>query len=261
MGMLDRIKRRQLDGFKEFVVNMETTGVQTRGHIFTAGVLEDPIYMGWVMKNIRTFEDFLKLNSDDIETVLSSQEQLLGIFAKCIFGQDQMKIMELESVIPKHFSRIKDELSYMSEVTTQEKEGAKYFILKVVRKLQMDERIHGFHWNLPPQDLFYPKTHKDGNGVIYFENGVVAAEGQYSKNKRLGYWRHNYETGKILAEGDYLDGLKSGVWVFYYSSGSIKAQGKYVDDLKHGQWKEFDREGEVSEIDYKEGVKSQSSSK
>lgn len=253
--MLDRIKRRQFDGFKEFVINMETTGGQKRGQIFTAGVLEDPVYMGWVMKNLRTFEDFLQLDSDDIDSVLASQEQVIGIFAKCLHGAEESKIMSMESVIPRFFSRFKDELSYIGELTAQEKEGARYYILKLTRKMQMEEKINGFSWQLPSQDLFYPKTNPDGKGVIHFENGTIAAEGQYSKNKRLGYWRHNYDSGQILAEGDYLDGYKAGVWVFYYSNGNIKAQGKYVDDMKHGLWKEFDRDGNLNEVEYKEGVK------
>lgn len=255
MGMLDRIKRRQLDGFKEFVINMETTGAQTRAHIFTAGVLEDPIFMSYVMKNIRTFKDFLELPSDDIDSVLTSQEQVLAIFAKCLFGSEESKIMEMESIIPRLMSRLKDELSYIKELTPQEVESAKYFILKATRKLQMEETINGFSWKFPPQDVFYPKTLKDGPGKIMFENGVLAAEGVYSKGKRIGSWRHNYDTGNILAEGDYLDGFKAGVWVFYYSNGQIKAQGKYKDDLKNGLWKEFDRNGKLTEFQYKEGVK------
>ena len=68
--MLERIKKKQLDGFREFVVSLETTSMQSRGQIFTSGVLEDPLYMSWVMKNIRTYEDFLKLPADEIEKVL-----------------------------------------------------------------------------------------------------------------------------------------------------------------------------------------------
>jgi hypothetical protein len=255
MGMLDRIKKRQIDGFKEFVINMETTGAQTRGQIFTAGVLEDPIFMSYVMKNIRTFDDFLQINSDDIDTVLTTQEQILGIFAKCIFGNDQGKIMDLESVLPRLMSKIKDELSYLKEVTPAEREGAKFYIMKVARKLQTEEMIHGFQWKLPPQDVFYPKQYKDGEVKIHFESGVVAAEGDYQRGKRMGAWRHNYDVGNILAEGDYSDGLKSGVWVFYYNNGNLKSQGKYKSDLKHGLWKEWDRNGVMSEVEYADGVK------
>jgi hypothetical protein len=59
--MLDRIKKKQADGFKEFVSSMETTGSPMRGQILTAGLMEDPIYMTYVMKNLKTFNDFLQL--------------------------------------------------------------------------------------------------------------------------------------------------------------------------------------------------------
>jgi hypothetical protein len=255
MGILDRIKKRQTDGFKEFVINMETTGATSRSQIFTAGVLEDPIYMGYVMKNIRCFDDFLQLNSDDINAVLTEQEQLLGLFAKCVFGLDDTKIMALETVISRHFSKLKDELSYLKEVTPAEKEGAKFYLLKTVRKMQMEEKIYGFHWSLPPQDVYYPKINKDGLVRIYFESGVVAAEGMFSDGKRLGMWRHNYDNGSVLAEGDYFEGLKTGVWVFYYSNGNIKSQGKYKADLKHGLWKDWDRNEVMSQVEFNEGVR------
>lgn len=253
--MLARIKKRQFDGFKEFVQNMEITGLNSRTQIFTAGVLEDPIFMSWVMKNIRTFDDFLKLPTDDIETVLMSQEQMLSLFAKCIFDSGEAAISLLESDLPRLASKIKDEISYLAEVTPQEKESARYYILKAARKFQKEETIRGFSWDLPPQDVFYNKTFKDGVGEIRFETGVLAAQGEFLKGRRIGYWKHFYDSGKLLAEGDYLDGLKSGVWVFYYGNGNIKAQGRYFDDLKNGLWKEWDRAGRLTEIEYKEGVK------
>lgn len=255
MGILSRIKKRQIDGFKEFVINMETTGSQTRGQIFTAGVLEDPIFMNFVMKNIRTFDDFLALDSDDIETVLESQEQNLGIFAKSIFGSEPSKISNLESILPRYVSRIKDELSYLKEVTPKEKDGARFFMIKAVRKLQLEEKIHGFKWVLPPQDVYYLKLMKDGVAKIQFENGIVAAQGEYQKGKRSGHWRHYYDIGNILAEGQYSQDMKIGIWVFYFSNGNLKSQGKYKDDLKHGLWKEWDRDDNLSEIKYNEGVK------
>jgi hypothetical protein len=255
MGMLERIKKRQIQGFKEFVVNLETSGLQTRGHIFMAGVLEDSLYMSYVMKNIRTFEDFLELDSDDIDTVLSQQDQLQGLFAKCFFGASEEKLMQLETVIPRFFGRFKDELTYLKEVTPAEREGARTFILKLVRKLQHEERIHGFRWNLPPQDFYYPKQYKDGGEKIYFENGVLAAEGSYLKGRRIGEWHHFYETGALLASGDYFDGDKTGNWIFHFSSGAKKAEGKYLNDEKHGSWREWDRKGVESEVIYDQGVR------
>lgn len=255
MGMLDRIKRRQLDGFKEFVQNMEITGIQTRQQIFTAGVLEDPVYMTWVMKNTRTFEHFKTLPSSEIETVLNHQEQVLLMFTKCYYDSPHEEIMALESVIPGLFSRFKDEFSYLKDVTVPEKESARYFMVKTARKLQMEDLILGFGWQLPPMDVFYAKTFKEGKARILFDSGVLAAEGDIEKGRRFGYWKHYYDSGKLLAEGDYLDGLKDGVWVYYYGNGNIKAQGRYSSDLKTGKWQEWDRSGKKSEAEFNEGVR------
>jgi len=251
MGMLDRIKKKQLIGFKEFVVNMETTPASKRVHIFMTGVLEDPIYMDWVMKNIKNFSHVLQLPSEDIEAVLMIQEQLLTLFAKSIVKEN---IDPLE-LLPRLGSKVKDEISYLGEISDQEIASARSYILKMTRKLQMEEKIHGFDWLLPPQDVFFNKHIKDGVEKIFFDNGVLAAEGEYSKAKRVGYWKHNYDNGKILAEGEYLDGLKVGTWVFYYSNGQIKSQGKYLNDQRHGLWQEWDRNGVLTEVKYREGVK------
>lgn len=255
MGMLDRIKKRQLDGFKEFVQNMEITGSHARVPIFTAGILEDPIFMSWVMKNIKTFDDFLKLSGDDIEAVLKSQDQLIGVFAKAMSGAAEEELMNLESLIPRYMSRFKDELNYLKEVPQTERDSARFYVVKIARKLQQEEKIIGFGWKLPPMDVFYPKTMKDGQGRILFEDGTLAAEGEYAKGKRSGEWHHYYDNGRILAVGNYLDGLKTGDWAFYYTNGNQKALGKYKGDQRNGVWKEWDRAGVLTEIEYLEGAK------
>jgi hypothetical protein len=253
MSMLDRIKKRQNEGFKEFVLNMETTPGIIRGQIFITGVLEDPVYMSYVMKNIRTFEDFLKLHPDEIELVLNSQEQMITLLAKCLFSSDDFK--NISQFKPRHQTKLNDELFYIKEVTPIEREGAKFYIVKQARKFQSEEQIKGFEWLLPPQELYYPKPYKDGPVTIHFENEVVAAEGNCLKSKRFGFWRHNYDNGNILAEGEYSEGLKTGVWVFYYSNGNIRSQGKFKGDLRHGIWKEWDREGKITEIEFHQGAR------
>lgn len=255
MGMLDRIKKRHFEGFKEFVLNMETTGPVKRQQILMAGILEDPIFMSYVMKNVKTFDDFLNLPTDEIDTVISNQEQLIGVLAKCLAGMPTDKISEFSNSLPKFSAKLRDELSYLKEITPSENEGAKYYILKVVRKLQMLESIHGFKWELPPQELFHAKVPKDGRSKLYFETGVLAAEGDIYRGKRNGIWKHYYDSGKIMAEGEYTDGLKSSVWAFYYGSGKLKLQGRYHADLKSGLWKEWDRLEVLTESEYNEGVK------
>jgi hypothetical protein len=255
MGMLERIKKKQLEGFREFVISLETTSPQSRGQIFTSGVLEDPMYMSWVMKNIRTFEDFMKLPPDEIEKVIASQESMVSVFVRAL-DENTNSSQPLETVVPKLISKIRDELEYVKDVTPEVKISARSHIMKVARKLQNTDLIMGFRWQLPPMEVFYPKTYKDGLTEICFESGVIAAKGMMEKNKRVGPWVHYYDSGRMLAQGEYLDGLKEENWIFYYSNGNERAKGKFFHDQRHGIWTEWDREGVLAEVEYKEGVKS-----
>lgn len=211
--------------------------------------------MGHVLKNVRTFDDIVNLPSDDIDAVLNLQDTMITIFAKALVGSTPEKLASLQLTIPKWTSPIKDELSFLTDTTAHDQEAAKFYILKALRKLQNQETIGGFRWSLPPQEVFSQKVYPDGKCQIHFENGVLAAEGEFIKNQRLGFWRHFYETGRLLAEGDYSEGLKSGMWIFYHGNGLHKSQGKYKADLKQGFWKEWDRNGNVEEVEYHEGTR------
>lgn len=253
--MLDRIKKKQFQGFKEFVQSMEITAMPTRQQIFITGVLEDPVFMSWVMKNIKTFDDVMKLPGDDLDAILGHQDQILSLFAKTIKELSSDEIQEISKNVPRFASRLKDELSYLGEISATEKQGAKMYLVKTARHLQMEELIKGFGWALPPMELFYPKTYPDGFQEINFESGILAATGEYFKGKRSGPWKHYYDNGKLLAEGDYYDGHKLGTWTFFYSGGNVKSQGKFKLDQRQGIWKEYDREGKVTEHEFKDGSK------
>lgn len=254
MEMLDRIKRRQLDGFKEFVQNMEITALSKRQQIMTAGILEDPNFMSWVMKNIKALEDVLSLPTDEMDKLLS-QNQLVGVFVKAISDQPAEKLDQIISSNPRFAAQINDELSYLKGIENSEREGARYYLVKSVRKLQQEEAIQGFGWKLPPMNIFYPKTYDDGPVEIFFDSGVLAATGQMLKNKRTGKWNHFYDTGTLLATGEYREGLKAGEWEFFYSNGKVRGKGLYFDDVRGGVWDEWDRSGNKKEVYYKDGVR------
>lgn len=257
MGMLERIKKKQLEGFREFIVNLETTSLEARAQIFTSGLLEDPLYMSWVLKNIRTFDDFMKLPGDEIERVLTSQEGVIGVFVKALENRDEAGKV-LEGTVPKLMSKIRDEAEYVGEVSPEQRIAARSHVMKTARKLQLSEAIQGFRWQLPPMEIFYPKSFKDGLIELFFESGVIAAKGHVEKNQRVGPWVHYYDNGRILAQGDYLNGLKEGSWIFYFSSGKERARGRYLADQRHGTWTEWDREGNSTEVTYAEGLRRKS---
>lgn len=261
--MLERIKKRFLDGFKDFVLNMETTGLWKRQQIIITGILEDPIYMSWIMKNIKSLPNILELNSEDVETVLKTQPQAAGVLARALFSLPVNQRDAFVNSLPKSASLLQDEISYLSEVSPSEQEGAVFFLLKIIRKLQEEELIIGFGWRLPPMDIFYPKQYEDGPLKIFFESGILAAEGVMSSNRRTGAWTHYYDSGKILARGHYSGGMKEGNWEFFFGNGKPKSQGMYFNDNKSGIWKEWNRQDECVEMIFRDGVRidNQSSSK
>lgn len=254
--MLDRIKKRQWDGLKDFVESIEVTGATQRQMILMSGILEDPLFMRWVTKNVRTFNDFLQLSSDEVDTVVRANEAMLGVIARALPIKNTDEVQSLAPIFPRVFGKLKDEISFLKDVPSAERESAQYFVLRTVRKLQKEELIAGFQWHLPPQDVFFEKTlAQEGNISIMFEDGSVAAEGEVLRGKRIGIWRHYYDNGQLLAEGNYQAGIKTGPWTFYFGSGEKRSQGRYIHDLKHGSWMEWDRKGNAKTSEWFEGKK------
>ncbi len=258
MSMLDRIKKRQWDGLKDFVESLEVTGGQQKQQILLNGILEDPIFMRWVTRNLRSFNDFLALSSDDIELVLRTSDAIVSVMAKALPVTAPDDLAQYAQTFPRHFAKIRDEHAYLTGVKNEEREAAQYFVLKTARKLQREERIRGFTWHLPPQEVFFPDARvREGVLTIQFEDGTVAAEGEVLKGLRIGIWRHYYDNGRLLAEGNYQQGIKTGPWTFYYGNGEKRAAGRYMNDLRHGQWTEWTREGEAKKTEWVEGKKSE----
>lgn len=256
MSMLDRIKKRQLDGLKDFVESIEVTGALQRQQIVMNGILEDPIFMRWVTRNVRTFDDFLKLSSDEIDLVVRASDAMLSVIAKAlpVLGPDD--VQKYEECFPRVLRKLRDEVSFLKDVPAPEREAAQFFVLKTVRKLQREEAIAGFAWHLPPAEVFQEQASaKEGTVSISFEDGTVALEGEVLRGKRIGIWRHYYDNGRLLAEGNYQEGVKTGPWRFYFGNGDLRSEGKYLNDLRHGVWKEYDRTGEVRVSEWSEGKK------
>ena len=256
MGMLERIKKKQWDGFKDFVENMEVTPSVQRPAILMNGILEDPRFMRWVTKNLRGFNDFMDLPADEIEAVLKSNESIVGVFAKAVEVKTPEDMQALARNLPRIFGKLKEEIEYRKDISASERESAQFFLMKTVRKMQRQETIQGFRWELPPPEVFQEKLQtKDGLVQILFEDGKLAAEGEVLKGKRIGAWKHYYDDGRLLAEGLYVEGSKHGKWLFHYGQGTPRAEGKFVSDARQGIWREWDRNGVEKETEWVDGKK------
>lgn len=257
MAMLTRLKRRELEGFKEFVCNLETTPESRRKEILQLAALEDPIYTSWVIKNLAHVNDILKLSSNQIDKILKTIPNGLNAFAKAFYNTEQIAYIK-EQVLSRYMlAEFEEFLLAVHNLKKAEQEGAQFLILKVVRELQRKEEIEGPYWSLPPIDLMNEEKMKVFNGdfEIKFDNGTIAAKGSILKSQRHGIWEHFFENNRLMARGFYRVGLKNGTWEFWYLNGKVKAKGPFKDDNKHGEWHEFDLAGVETIVHYEDGKK------
>jgi hypothetical protein len=245
MGILRRIKKKEFEGFKDFVKSLETTAHSKRLNIIEAGILEDPVYMMYVFKNMTTPNEVIELVNDSIDMFVKSMPNAINTLAKAFYKTDKVDFI-LNEVLPKGLAKdFEEELGLITELRQSEKDAAGYLLIQTYRDLQAQEYIYGKAWDFPPNNILKddPNNRPEGHTVISFENGQTAAEGDMVKGRREGTWVHYYENGVIMARGNWREGLKEGEWTFWHANGKKKSQGVYKEDVKDGTWHNFDRNG------------------
>jgi asparagine synthetase B (glutamine-hydrolysing) len=140
MAMLERIKKKQWVGLKEFVESVEVAPQGQRPLILLNGILEDPRFMQWVTKNMKGFQDVLNLPTDELTVLAGSHETMPKVLAKALAVAPE-EIGGLAKIFPRHFSKLREEIEFLSAVPAGEREAARNFVLKAVRKLLPGEAM------------------------------------------------------------------------------------------------------------------------
>jgi hypothetical protein len=256
MYTLTKHKKLGVKGFKTFVKNLELFPENTVSTMISVGMLEDPVYMKWALKNKIRFDLFLQLDYESVLKVLAklkpSSIQLL-VFA--IKGHPEEANFLKNNIEGKNAYEYNDLAEYTT-VSPKQLSIGRSRIMEVLFDLEMTSEIPPFTWDLPPDEVLKGESHKlavDGSYVQTYVSGKMALEGKLTHMLREGVWKHYYPNGAILAEGIYLQGEKSGDWIFYYTNGNKKSIGCYKNDLKHGEWTEIDPNGGSLVLKYKEG--------
>ncbi len=253
--MLSRHKKKGYDGFKYFVGFLETLSSEKRREIVEDAILEDPVYMIWILKNMINMNYLSSMDSKSIESFFTNCPNVLEAIAKSIISHP------LKDTIITHFvpASLKKELLDLMEIFKNIPKGsqdaAQFFILERVRSLQSKGIIEEFNWKLPGPDIAFEPHNKIQNGQfeLRYENGTIALSGQITLTKREGAWLHNYSNGQLMAEGGYKKGLRDGVWTFYTTDGTLKSKGKFQEDRKNGIWQEKNYQGNMIEVSYNKG--------
>lgn len=94
-------------------------------------------------------------------------------------------------------------------------------------------------------ELIYSQKGEFAQAKIFYNNGVVKAEGQFHNRKKHGLWKfYTNLPRKLQKEESYKDGKKDGPWRVYYSSGKLSSEIFWKDDARHGSWNDFFENGD-----------------
>lgn len=87
----------------------------------------------------------------------------------------------------------------------------------------------GFYADGKPSFLINFET---GESTNWFENGSIQSKGKVNSNMaQEGKWVIYYQNGQINTEGNYSNGQKTGVWTFYNESGKKTAEQTFQDGM------------------------------
>ena len=255
MLILTKHKKKGLEGFQKYVEFLETTPPNKARDIIAVALLEDPVYMKWVMENMISFEYILNLDTDELEKIYSILPSPAPTFVYALYKfSDENKI--IEKLIHKTRARYNEEKSLTKDVQQAQQVTSRITILQNIRFMQKRKEITPYDWKIPDNKVLNGDNAiitEENKYLLNFENNSPALRGIMEKKLRAGLWKHYYPNGSLMAEGIYVDGEKEGPWKFYYKDGKIRSNGDFFENLKSGNWKEFDRNGNDQIVVYKRG--------
>lgn len=235
------------------VCNLENSPLSTRQNIIQMAILEDPVYMRWVLMNLIEFDYIFTIGQDDFERVVDTIPNNTKVMALA-FYLSPLEDRFLEELIPeKYKQRYGEEVDYLSDFTLEQHQMARRQILHKMRQLQRSTVIREFEWQMPSGDIasgLHIKIPAKGPFELFYEDGKLALSGQFENKLREGMWQHYYSNGQMIAEGIYISEEKEGDWTFYKEDGSLMAQGAYHQDSRTGDWTIYDANGESKVLNF-----------
>ena len=133
--------------------------------------------------------------------------------------------------------------------TFSDKDNSAYTIFYSQKKFVVSEgksvnKLNEGEWKYYHKDskvIMTIENYKNGklNGIrtVYFPNGKIAEEVNYTNGLKNGNYKSYSETGINLEDSNYKNGKYEGKAVYRDPLGNIAAEGNYKADKKSGIWK------------------------
>ncbi len=257
MRILSKHQKKGIEGFMKYVTFLESTAPEKVKEIISAGVLEDPVYLKWVMANMINFDYVMTLEEDDISMLAKSINNPIKTFVYAFYKNKNEDTFINNKLGDKLQREYKDEREYTSEVKLSQQGTSQRIILETIRRLQREMNIQKYEWKIPDDKILtghnYAITADEYE--MDYDDGTPALRGSVERKLRTGEWQHFYPNGCLMAKGTYVDDEREGMWVFYYAVGKMKATGIFTESLKDGEWVEYDIDGNATTAIYNRGRK------
>jgi len=93
-------------------------------------------------------------------------------------------------------------------------------------------------------ELSYSQKGEYADAKIYYNNGIVQAEGRFHNRKKDSIWNYYTKIPHILQkEEGYKDGVKHGPWRVYYRNGQLSSEIYWKDGKRDGEWNDYYEDG------------------
>lgn len=67
---------------------------------------------------------------------------------------------------------------------------------------------------------------------------------------RDGWWEHHYNNGQLAAKGNYINGIRDGWWEGWWYNGKMAYMGNVTNGNKFGFWKNYNQSECLTHIDF-----------
>ena len=230
MGMLTKHKKKGLEGFQNFVCNIETASSESFKNILQTAMIEDPIYITWALKNLMHFEDVVELEDEPFETLLNAMPNCqTWVYA---FGHSEMEPLLLGKVSKLTRQKFLDELALVPKISPGQQLQARNSCITKLRAMQKNHDLDPYAWQLPPQEVLdgdHLKLPATGEVVIDYAPGQPALRGSMDNHMRTGNWEVFYPNGQKYAQGAFKEDQRDGVWEFFGTRGEAKMKQSFED--------------------------------
>ena len=94
--------------------------------------------------------------------------------------------------------------------------------------------------------MIFDITGKKSKAKIFYQNGVLWAEGNFIESVKDSIWNYySYYDKTLKLKENYIKGVKEGISKKYYMNGVVAEELEWKNNQKHGKWFQYFQNGNI----------------